>query len=48
LERGVVAELVAELSGFVDERAGDRAVGFQGEADEGGAGGGEEVAAFNG
>jgi hypothetical protein len=39
-ERGVVAELVAELGGFVDEGAGDGAVGFQGEADQGGARGG--------
>jgi hypothetical protein len=39
-ERGVVAELMAELRGFVDEGAGDGAVGLQGEADEGGAGGG--------
>src|SRR5580704_1197779 len=38
LERGVVAELVAELGGFVDEGPGDGAVGFQGEADEGGGG----------
>jgi hypothetical protein len=39
-EGGVVAELVAELGGFVDEGTGDGAIGFQGEADEGGAGGG--------
>src|ERR1700722_6262158 len=44
-ERGVIAELVAELRGFVDEGAGDWAVGFQGEADQGGAGGGQEIAA---
>jgi hypothetical protein len=44
----VVAELVAELGGFVDEGTGDGAIGFQGEADEGGAGGGQEVAALNG
>ena len=47
-EGGVVAELVAELGGFVDEGAGDGAIGFQGEADEGGAGVGEEVAAAHG
>jgi hypothetical protein len=36
----MIAELVAKLGGFVDEGAADLAIGFQGEADEGGAGGG--------
>jgi hypothetical protein len=47
-ERGVVAKLMAELRGLVDEGTSDLAVRFQGEADEGGAGRRQEIAALNG
>ncbi|HUE44207.1 MAG TPA: hypothetical protein VMP12_11600 [Candidatus Sulfotelmatobacter sp.] len=44
----MVAKLVAGLRGFIDEGAGDGAVGFQRKADQCGAGGGQEIAALNG